>query len=203
MINLDHFLVLSSPVYQGIDQWIHHHSFSSSQISSWLGAPFIPDPNRFSRISKILSAMSRSSYFLANTHFSAVPSRLLSISVHACFSSFKLSCLRCSLITSNQVSMQPSESSSNSFGFLKDFLDLPPPLSLDSFFLVANASNVLFIISQVFAHVMASGVTLVWASDFLGILVEFDSRPVAAVPVILDHMLFVIRGNGVDSCFLC
>ena len=63
--------------------------------------------------------------------------------------------------------MQPSESSLNSFGFLKVFLDLPPPLSHDSVFLVANASSVLFIISQVFAHVMASGVILVCALESL------------------------------------
>ena len=69
--------------------------------------------------------------------------------MQSCLSSFKLSCSKCSLMTSTQVSIHPSESSLNSFGFLKVFLDLPPPLSPDSVFLVANASNVLFIISQV------------------------------------------------------
>ena len=59
--------------------------------------------------------------------------------------------------------MQPSESSLNSFGFLKVFMDLAPPLSLKSVFLVAIASSVLFIISQVLAHVMAQGVILVCA----------------------------------------
>ena len=55
--------------------------------------------------------------------------------------------------------MQPSESSLGSFGFLKVFLDVPPPLSRDdSVPLVANASSVLFILSQVLVHVMASGV---------------------------------------------
>ena len=80
---------------------------------------FIPDPKRFNRISKFLSAVSRSSSFLATTHFSAMPSKLLSIAVQACLSSFKLSCERCSLNTSTQVSVQSSESSLNSFGFLK------------------------------------------------------------------------------------
>ena len=80
--------------------------------------------------------------------------------MQACLSSFKLSCSKCNLMTSTQVSMHPSESSLNSFGFLKVFLDFQPPLSLDSVFLVANASNVLFIISQVLAHVMASGPAL-------------------------------------------
>ena len=70
-------------------------------------------------------------------------------------SSFRLSCSRCSFNTSTQVSMQPSESSLNSFGFLKVFLDLPPPLSLESVFLVVNASSVMFIISQLLAHVNA------------------------------------------------
>ena len=64
-------------------------------------------------------------------------------------------------MTSTQVSMHPSESSLISFGFLKVFLDLLLPLSLESVFLVAKASIVLFIISQVLAHVMASGPTLV------------------------------------------
>ena len=85
----------------------------------------MPDPNRFSNISKILSAVSRSSSFLATTHFNAVPSKFLSMAVHACLSSFKLSCSRCNLITSTQVSMHPSESSLNSFGFLKVFLIFP------------------------------------------------------------------------------
>ena len=69
--------------------------------------------------------------------------------------------------------MQPSESSLYSFGFLKVILDMPPPLLIDSLFIVANASRVLFISSQVFAHVMASGVILVCAPE----LVEFDPPP--------------------------
>ena len=63
-------------------------------------------------------------------------------------------------MTSTQVSMHPSESSLNSFDFLKVFLDLLLPLSLESVFLVAKASSVLFIISQLLAHAMASGPTL-------------------------------------------
>ena len=64
----------------------------------------------------------RSSSFFATTHFNAVPSKLLSIAVQACLSSFKLSCSKCNLMTSTQVSMHPSELSLNSFGFLKVFL---------------------------------------------------------------------------------
>ena len=70
--------------------------------------------------------------------------------------------------------MQLSESSLNSFGFLKVFLDLPLPLSLEFVFLVSNASSVLFIISQVLAHVMASGVTLVCVHESPGAFVEFE-----------------------------
>ena len=69
-------------------------------------------------------------------------------------------------------------------------------------FLVANASSVLFIISHVFAHVMASGVTLVCASESLGNLVEFGPLPFVAVLVMPDPMLLLVSGNGVDSCFL-
>ena len=87
-------------------------------------------------------------FFLATTHFNAVPSRLRSIAVQACLSSFKLSCSRCKLFTSTQVSMQPCKSFLNSFGLLKVFLDLLPPLSLDYVFLVSNVSTVLFINSQ-------------------------------------------------------
>ena len=57
--------------------------------------------------------------------------------------------------------MQPSESSLSSFVFLKVFLDLPHPLSIQSVVLfVANGSCVLFIIFQMLAHVMASAVAL-------------------------------------------
>ena len=98
--------------------------------------------------------------------------------------------------------MQLSESSSNSFGFLKDFLDLPPPQSLDSVFLVANASIILFIISQIFAPVMESGVTLVCAPQTLGVLVEFGIPLFFRHFVIADTNLLRIWGNGVDSCLL-
>ena len=127
------------------------------------------DPNRLNNISKILSAVSRYSSFFATTHFNAAPSRLLSIAVQTCLSSFKLSCSRCSLMTSTHVSMHPSETSLNSFGFLKVFLDLPPHLSLESVFLVANASNILFIVSQVLAHVMASGPTLLFIDSYFAL----------------------------------
>ena len=66
---------------------------------------------------------------------------------------------------------------------------------------MANASSVVFIISQVLAHVMASGVILVCVLETLGILVEFEASPLVAVLVIPDPMLLSIRGNGVDSCF--
>ena len=60
-----------------------------------------------------------------------------------------------------------------SLGFLKVFLDLPLPLSLESVFLVGNASSVLFIISQVLANVMASGARLVFVLETPGTFVEF------------------------------
>ena len=75
---------------------------------------------------------------------------------------------------STYVSMQPPESSLNSSGFLKVFLGLPLPLSLDSVFFVANASSVLFIISQVLAHVMASGATLVLVLESSRAFVVFE-----------------------------
>ena len=145
--------------------------FSNLIIAWW---PFIPDPNRFNNISKILSAVSRSSSFFATTHFNAVPSKLLSIAVQACRSSFKLSCCKYSLLNSTHVSMQPSESSLISFGFLKVFLDLPPILPLEAVFLVANASTVLLIFSQVLAHVKASGPTLLFVVESPGPFVVFE-----------------------------
>ena len=70
--------------------------------------------------------------------------------------------------------MHSSESSLNSFGLLKVFLDLPSSLSFESVFLVANASNVLFIISQVLAHVVASCPTLLLVVESPGPLVVFQ-----------------------------
>ena len=69
--------------------------------------------------------------------------------------------------------MQPSVSSLNSFGFLTSLHD--------SVSLVANGLSVRFIISQVFAHVMASGATLVCVFNSLGTLVEIESPPFIAV----------------------
>ena len=91
----------------------------SNLIRAWY--PFIPDPKRLSKISKMLSTVSHSSTFLATKHFSAAPSSVLSIAVHACLSSFRFVCSKCCLISAYQVSMQPSASSLNSFGFLKGF----------------------------------------------------------------------------------
>ena len=81
--------------------------------------------------------------------------------------------------------MHPSESSLNYFGFLKVFLDLPPPLSLESVFLVVNASNVLFIISQVLAHVMASGPALLLVMEFPGpfVVVEVPLLIIVLAPL--------------------
>ena len=105
----------------------------------------------------------------------------------------------CSLMTSTHVSMQPSESSLNSLGFLKVFLDLPLTLSLESVFLVANASSVLFIVSQVLAHVMASGATWVFVLETSGAFVVFEDPPFMVVLEPSVPMLAAIRGNGVDS----
>ena len=92
------------------------------------------------------------------------------------------------------MSMQPSESSLNSLGFLKVSLDLPLPLPLKSVFLVANASSVLFIISQVLAHVMASGATLACVLDSPGAFVEFEVPPFIMV---LDPLLLCSLQSGV------
>ena len=116
------------------------------------------------KITKLYFSTYRSILFLA----------ILSIAGQTCLSSFKLYCSKCSLMTSTQLSMHPSESSLNSFGFWKVFLDLPPPRSLESVFLVANASNVLFIISHVLNHVMASGPTLLLVVESPGPFVVFE-----------------------------
>ena len=103
-------------------------------------------------------------------------------------------------MTSTHLSMHPTESSLNSFGFLKVFLDLPPPLPLESIFLVANASSVLFIIYQVLAHVMVSGPTLVPVVKSTGPLVEFEVPPfIIVLPPPPAPALAALRGNGVDS----
>ena len=133
---------------------------------------------------------------------SCSPSRMLSVAVQACLSSFKLSCSRCSLITSTQVSMQPSESSLNSLGFLKVFRDSPPLLSLESVFLVANASSVLFIISHVLPYVMASGSTTACNPESSDFLVEFESPSFIRAIVSPDAIVLSIRANGVGSRFL-
>ena len=73
--------------------------------------------------------------------------------------------------------MQPSESSLSSSGFSKVFLEVPSPLSRDSVLLVANSSSVLFIISQVFVHVMPSGVAFECVFDSLCFLVEAHVLP--------------------------
>ena len=102
--------------------------------------------------------------------------------------------------------MRPSESSLNSFGFLKIFLDFPSLLSLESVFLVAKASKVLFIISQVLAHVMASGPALLLAVESPGPLVVFDVPFFIIVLAAVDAMLTAsrVKGNGVDCrLFLC
>ena len=146
-----------------------------------------------------MSTISRSSSFFATTHFNAVPSRFLSIAKQACLLSFKLSCSQRSLMTSTNVSMQPSESSLNSLGFLKVFLDLHLSRSLESRFLVAIASSVLFIISQVLAHVMASGATLVFVLESPGTFVVFEIPPFMMVLDPPVPILAALRGNGVDS----
>ena len=97
--------------------------------------------------------------------------------------------------------MQPSESSLNSLGFLKVFLDLPLPLSLESVFLVANASSVLFIIDKMLAHIMASGAILVFVLEPSVAFVVFDVPPFMMVLDLPVPTLVAIRGNGVESRF--
>ena len=98
--------------------------------------------------------------------------------------------------------MQPFEGSLNSCCFLKVFLDLSPPLSFDYVLLVANASGVLFIISQVLAYIMASDSTLTGALDSLVALVEFDVLPFDDGFTVPKPMVLCNCSNGVDSCFL-
>ena len=88
--------------------------------------------------------------------------------------------------------MQPRETFKNSFDLLKVFLELLPPLSLDSVFLVANASSVLFIICQVFAHVMVSCATLAFMFNYLGTLVDIDTPPFVAVFTVSNPMILCI-----------
>ena len=158
-------------------------------------------PNRFNSISKIFSAVSRSSSFFATSHFSAVPSKFLGITVHACLSSFNLSYSRYSLTTSTLASIQPSELLLNSLGFLKVFRDFPLSVSLEYVFLVENDTSVLFIISQVVAHIMASGCTLVCDPESSDSIVEFEVSTFMVVLVSLDAMLLSIRVHGVHSRF--
>ena len=102
--------------------------------------------------------------------------------------------------------MHPSESSLNYFGFLNVFLDFPSLLSLELVFLVAKASRVLFIISQVFAHVIASGPALLLAVESPGPVVVLDIPFFMIVLAAVGAMLTVSRveGNGVDCrLFLC
>ena len=96
---MSHCMFLFSE-YEYFFGFINMYFLDFGLISSGVGAlfsiiawwSFIPDPNRFNKISKILSTVSRSSSFFATTNFNSVPSRLLSIAVRSCLSSFKLSC---------------------------------------------------------------------------------------------------------------
>ena len=100
--------------------------------------------------------------------------------------------------------MQRSESSLNSLGFLKDFRDLPLPLLLESVFLAANASSVLFITCQVLAHVLASDCTPVCDPESSDVLVELEALTFLAVLVPPDAFVLSNRINGVHSrCFRC
>ena len=95
--------------------------------------------------------------------------------------------------------MQPSESSLNSLGFLKVFRDLPLPLLLESVFLAANASSVLFITCQVLAHVLASDCTPVCDPESSDVLVELEALTFLAVLVPPDAIVLSNRINGVHS----
>ena len=68
-------------------------------------------------------------------------------------------------------------------------------------FLVANTSNLFFIIYQVLAHVMASGGRPACVLESSDVLVELEAPPFIAVLVAPDAMVLSIRGNGVDSRF--
>ena len=80
------------------------------------------------------------------------------------------------------------------------FLDFPSLLSLELVFLVAKASRVLFIISQVFAHVIASGPALLLAVESPGPVVVLDIPFFMIVLAAVGAMLTVsrVKGNGVD-----
>ena len=85
---------------------------------------------------------------------------LISIAVQACLSSFKLFCSTCNLDSFVNATIRFVV---ELFGLLQGFpLFFPLHPSLDSVFLVANASSVLFIIFSSVFHVIASGNTLPW-----------------------------------------
>ena len=100
----------------------------SFQISSSLG-----DPSCLTRIDSTISRRSCPQCRIPppSSQLHILTLCLLGCSISPCRPvSCHSSCLvpGCSLMTSTHVSMHPSESSLNSFGFLKVFLDLPPPL---------------------------------------------------------------------------
>ena len=184
-------LLPSSVGYPKINQSIHYFFVSFSHTSSYIDAPSFQI-----RINSTVFLKSCPKYhvlfpfWLPRTSVPCPPDCLILLC--RLVLPLKLSGSRCSLIKSTQVIMQPSESSLNSFDFLKVFLDFPPPISLDSVFLVANCSNVLIIISQVFAYVMASGDTRVCTFDSPGGPVEFAAPPFNDVFIVSDTMILWI-----------
>ena len=106
-------------------------------------------------------------------------------------------------MTSTHVSMHPTKSSLNSSDFLKVFLDLPPHLLLESLFLVAKASSVLFIISQSWHPVprYCSSWNPLDHSSYLQFHSSLLSCPPPPGTVLATSR---VGGNGVDSClFRC
>ena len=88
-----------------------------------------------------------------------ISSKLLVSALYSCFIEI-FSSPKCNFIASIQVSMQPSDSSLNDFGFLSVLLDFSP-LSVDFESLVMNVSRDLFRGSNIQAYIVVSCETVV------------------------------------------
>ena len=121
--------------------------------------PSTPEPKRFSKMSNVLRALSRSFVFFPIAQLRAMPSKLLVSALQSCFFE-RFSYSNSNFITSIQVSMQPSDSSLYDFGFLSVLRDLSP-LSVDFDSLVINVSRDLFNGSNIEAYIVVSCETVV------------------------------------------